>query len=111
MKLPRQFRPQCEALGDRTMPSITLSGGVLTVVGTAGNDDIHVSSPTAGQLQVSIGDTHESRTFATSQVSALDVRAGSGNDFVSIKSNVTVAATVRGGLGDDVINGGGADDH
>jgi Ca2+-binding RTX toxin-like protein len=110
MKFPRQFRPQCEALGDRTMPSITLSGGVLTVGGTAGADTIRVWSPSAGQLQVSVSSTGESRTFSLSQIGYLDIRCGGGNDFVSVRSDVTVDASVRGAAGNDIVNGGSGDD-
>ena len=111
MKTQRQFRPQCESLGERAMPSITLSGGVLTVGGTAGADAIRVWSPSAGQLQVSVSSTGESQTFSLGQVAALDIRCGSGNDFVSIRSDVSIDASVRGSRGHDVINSGSGDDN
>src|SRR5436190_18847364 len=37
-----KFRPQCEALDNRILPTITLTNGVINVYGTAGNDVIRV---------------------------------------------------------------------
>jgi Ca2+-binding RTX toxin-like protein len=107
----QQFRPQLESLDQRAMPSITLNGGLLTVGGTAGSDAISVWSPSAGQLRVTVSSTGEGRTFSLSQIAALDIRCGRGNDFVSVRSDVTVDASVRGSAGNDVVNGGSGDDN
>ncbi|HSQ56162.1 MAG TPA: hypothetical protein VLM40_10515, partial [Gemmata sp.] len=110
MKSRHQFRPQLESLGTRAMPSIVLSGGVLSVGGTAGADAIRVWSPSSGKLEVHISSTGEDRSFDLSEVHHINVGAGSGNDLVAIRSDVSIDATVRGGRGNDVINGGSGND-
>jgi Ca2+-binding RTX toxin-like protein len=43
-------------------------------------------------------------------ISAFEVNAAGGEDYVRISSRVTVPVTMRGGPGDDVLIGGGGDD-
>src|SRR5262245_31382578 len=54
MKRCNQFRPVFEALCDRICPSTTLSGNVLSVVGTAGADAIVVRVNAANHLIVRV---------------------------------------------------------
>jgi Ca2+-binding RTX toxin-like protein len=110
MRASNKFRPAFEQLGERAVPAILLSGGVLSVLGTGSGETIRVSTPAAGQIHVSISSTGESQTFAASQVGALNIRAGAGNDAVQITAGINVGSFVLGGRGHDVINGGSGND-
>jgi len=78
LKTSNTFRPQCEALDHRVLPSITLSNGLLDVGGTTGNDDIVVRTISDGSLKVVNNATGESRTFNLGNVTSIKIRAGDG---------------------------------
>lgn len=118
-----------EGLEQRALLSATLAGGVLTVTGTAGNDNIqirHGKDETTGAAQVVViesvrpatkGETPAAPTvtrFATASVTSIVVNAGDGNDRVWLKGNrrnpFAVKATINGGLGNDRLAGGGGAD-
>jgi len=111
MKSRTMFTPRLEPLDHRTLPSMMLSGGVLTVLGTGGADQIRVSTPGAGLLRVTINTTGENRLFSTSRVGDLHVRTGGGDDLIALAAGVTVRTDLRGGAGNDrILGGNGADD-
>ncbi len=110
MRPHKKFAPRLESLDDRAMMSVTLTGGLLEVVGTTGVDQIRVTLPTPQTLQVTVDTTGESRQFDLSAVNSILVRALAGNDFVLIGPTVTLHAEVRGWAGNDTeLGGAGAD--
>src|SRR5688572_18625691 len=101
-----------EPLEDRTTPAVTASFvfGVLTVVGDAEANNIHVFANATGQIEVTNnGDavTIRGRTATTANTLLVAVRAGGGNDAVTLEDSLgPVAALLDGGAGDDLLNGG-----
>ncbi len=111
MPTRNQFTPRVESLDSRSLPSITLSNGVLTVLGTGGDDVIQISSPVAGQIQASVSTTGEVHRFSLARISGLNIQGGNGNDRILVASNLAVPAEIHGGRGNDFINGGGGADN
>lgn len=107
MRSQSKFSPRLESLDDRSLMSVTLSNGLLTVVGTTGADQIRVTLASPTVLQVTVDTTGDIRQFNLSAVNSILVRALAGNDFVLIGPNIKIHAEVHGGLGNDTIFGGG----
>lgn len=96
-----------ERLEARLVLSAELSGGLLSVLGTDGDDVIRVRSA-AGELHVIVnGDTG---SFVVGDVTELQISSMGGNDRIVVTPSVLVNATVDGGAGDDLIRGGSGDD-
>lgn len=106
----KSIRLNCEVLSERSLPSITLSGGLLQVIGTSGSDVIQVTK-SGDQIRVQISSTGETQSFNSSLITGLDIRCGSGDDRVSVVSSITADAVVRGSGGNDVLVGGSGDDN
>jgi hypothetical protein len=88
---------------------ISLRNGVLYVIGTTQNDTISIT--TQGNSKLKVGANFISSgsvTFDSSNISRIVAHLGSGNDSVSVASQVAISAILDGGAGDDVINGGDA---
>ncbi len=110
-----------EVLEQRRLLSATLSGGVLTITGTDGNDSITVRQE---DTSIVVDDNITMQTFDVAQVNTLSIDMKAGDDFLRLRSkantrNVTAPATIlggdgndllRGGLGSDSIDGGAGDD-
>src|SRR3954464_5389175 len=74
------FQPSVERLESRDVPTTAaLSGGVLTINGTTGNDSI-VLAQSSGQVSVS-GVTTK---FATSSINSVVINGGGGSDSISL---------------------------
>lgn len=104
----QSFRPSLTILEGRTVPTAfiaNLSGGVLSVVGTSDADAIDISTNALGQITVA------DQAFDASQVQSIRVTAGSGDDTVTISSDIHVAAYVLGGAGNDAVFGGSGNDY
>jgi Ca2+-binding RTX toxin-like protein len=116
-----------EDLEQRALLSAVLSGGVLTVTGTSGNDVITVRTgkDDAGNAQVIVTEgvrptRHAKRVaptvtrFAAADVKSVVVDAGDGNDSVALigrrKTPFAVNATINGGNGDDRLLAGAGND-
>jgi uncharacterized protein YkwD len=100
------FRPRLEGLEDRTALSVTptLTGNILTVMGTAAADSIAVTQ-TGTTIQVA------GRSFAAASVARIVILGESGNDTINVSTAITKPTTIYGGFGDDTIYGGsGADE-
>src|SRR5947209_7077505 len=95
-------------LEDRVVPTVaTLTGnGILTVLGSGGNDAIQVTQ-TNGQIAVS----GVAQTFAASGVNTIVVDAGEGDDTIAVASNVTQTTWLYAGGGNDTVQGGGGVNH
>jgi Ca2+-binding RTX toxin-like protein len=103
-----------------------LVDGVLTVDGTPGNDRIELSTVQSALLAavtpgtpnmprvlqsfvvVRVNKLHGFR-FDASQIRQIIIRAGGGNDVVTITPGI-IGTSVDGGAGDDIITGGSGDD-
>jgi Ca2+-binding RTX toxin-like protein len=115
---------------DTSLQGIHLNDeGLLTILGTAGNDSIVVEQ-SEGQLTVSTSDRRLSiiETFSVSDVRRMIVRLGRGDDSASVKASVGMpllvfgndgndrisagseASVIFGGAGNDVLRGGRAND-
>src|SRR5207249_12268114 len=83
--------------------------GVLYVIGTRGNDEVHITKKekTLLKVQASFLPGDHQATFAIQGVERIVVRLGAGNDVATIANNVTLPALLDGGAGKDVLQGGG----
>ena len=86
----------------------TLTNGALVVDGTAGSDTITLQTDGSGNLTATLnGQTSES--LPLSQIASIDVEGEAGSDTITLGAGVP-AASVQGGRGKDIINGGAGDD-
>src|SRR5436305_6566522 len=97
--MARSVRLRVERLETRAVPAVTagLAGGVLTVTGTPGRDDIDVFLD-RGRLVVRDHGLQVG-SFAPAAVNSINVQAGAGDDIVRIARSVTQPATIDGGPG------------
>src|SRR4051812_27777231 len=91
--------------------SAAVADHLLSVVGTNHSDAIVVAvdSVDPTMLDVTINGTQVGQ-FLLSDVTGINVKAGNGHDHVSIESTLDIPATVMGGNGRDVLEGGMAAD-
>jgi Ca2+-binding RTX toxin-like protein len=115
-----------EGLEDRRLMSVSLSGGVLTVTGTAAADQIEVKRTAPGastiKVEVKTGTAKTERVFSLSAISRIVVRGLGGNDIIGISGgNGAIfkptdlaggagADRIQGGAGRDLIHGDGGND-
>jgi Ca2+-binding RTX toxin-like protein len=114
-----------ESLEGRRLLTASLVGGVLTVTGTPGNDQIKLSRGKTGKFTIThkvvtvSGDTTTiktlpSQTFSVAAVTSVLIQTDDGNDRVTLtggKANpYATPTTVDGGAGDDQFTGGTGDD-
>ncbi|MFT3785777.1 MAG: hypothetical protein QM770_06370 [Tepidisphaeraceae bacterium] len=89
------------------MANITLTSGLLKIVGTSAAEVIDVSL-VGTNIVAKLGAT--SKTFAASAVTGINIDSADGNDTITIGATVTKPSTLKGGGGNDVIKGGGGND-
>jgi len=89
------------------LSGVTFSAGVLSVVGTAGNDTIALTSDGTNVVVTMNGTA--SQGFDQSQITAIDIQGLAGNDMITVGPNVP-AVSAQGGAGDDTIMGGSGND-
>src|SRR5437762_2713168 len=97
-----------EALEQRLLLSISLSGGLLKITGTQGNDSITIRQEGATLF---VDDTFKIRSYAVSDVTQLSIDMRGGDDFLRLRKrnntrNMTAPATLIGGDGNDTLRGG-----
>lgn len=95
-----------------TDAAASLSGGILTVNGTNGNDSIRVQPSLSGSdLFVIVTDSNGTRasSFADGDVNRIDVNGLGGHDIISL-ALVGKPSGLSGGAGNDTIVGGDGDD-
>ncbi|HEV8290597.1 MAG TPA: hypothetical protein VGP94_01680, partial [Tepidisphaeraceae bacterium] len=96
-----------EELEARQLLAATLSGGVLTVAGGSGADNIRVN--VAGSKIVVHLNRSTARNFARSAVKQLIVNGGAGNDKINVTGPIP-NVVLNGGAGNDrILGSGGAD--
>jgi hypothetical protein len=114
---PSFFRPGIESLEDRRLMatgiSASLSAGVLTVTGTEKADIIILKQE--GKVISVYDDTKLVRNFTVGQAQSVVVNALAGNDYVKLFGNsfnvLSIPATLKGGGGNDYLEGGKAADN
>jgi Ca2+-binding RTX toxin-like protein len=107
---PLKALPRLEILSERNPPTITLTNGVLSAVGTGDDDEIVFVLLDPDTIQVSISSTGETESFPLADVTSLRAQGLDGNDTITVATEITLPATLEGGPGDDTIRGGGGDD-
>ncbi len=89
---------------------VTLNNGVLTVLGTAGDDVVNIYDPQRTiTVCASFLPGNHTQTFNLSAISKIVVLMGDGNDVALIDDDVRVTALIDGGRGNDVLQAGGGD--
>jgi Ca2+-binding RTX toxin-like protein len=102
-----------EQLEPRRLMSVAFDNGILTVNGTAGDDQIQVGQ-SDGRLIVYDNDGPLqfegalTQLPSLSQIKGVRIRGGDGNDCLEI---INLPATLLGGAGDDTLVGGAANDY
>ena len=87
--------------------SVTLSQGILDIVGTSGKDVLSVTE-TGERIAVSMNGT-PTETFARSTVIRVEIDLGAGNDTADL-SGLDRPASVIGAKGNDLLIGGNGND-
>ncbi|MBC8351189.1 MAG: hypothetical protein H8E66_04335 [Planctomycetes bacterium] len=90
---------------------VGLNGGVLQIIGTAGDDHVTLNQTGNGLLKVhadfipedALGET---RDFPLADVNRIFMLLCDGNDHATISGRITLDAIIDGGAGDDHLNGG-----
>lgn len=90
-----------------TITSAELQNGDLVVGGTLQNDQITVTNAVGGGLDVNLNGSSVGIFNPTGRII---IRGGRGDDTITVASDVTVGAELRGGKGNDIITGGAGDD-
>lgn len=95
-----------------TVTTLGVVNGVLTIVGTPGNDDVLISK-LFGKHRVTAdflpGWLH-TQSFSSSDIDRIEVHLGAGNDHAFVTSNVNDSVLMDGGTGNDLLDGGSGDD-
>src|SRR3954471_12791831 len=107
MRSVNQFAPSIETLDDRALMSITLTNGLLEVVGTTGTDVIRGFLATPSTVRVTINTTHESQTFNWSEITGFLLRGRVGDDFLMVVPNIIAQVEMRGWTMCDTMRGSG----
>lgn len=109
----RQRRPVLEPLDDRCLlTTATLTGGVLTIVGTEAADQIVLNFSSSRWARAGTLNVVGVGRISLRRVSGILIGAGGGDDLVFINTNgrspMPVPIWADGGAGNDVIAGGKA---
>lgn len=109
--VPSARRLQVETLEDRTLPVITLVGGVLSVIGTPLADVITLTRPDAATIDVDINGGAETGSFALALVTSVVVDADAGKDVINLDvgsfagdSVIAGGISIDSGLGADTVH-------
>lgn len=109
----RQARPTLEQLDDRCLPTtVTLAGGVLSVVGTEAADRITLNFNTPRGARGGVLNVMGVGRYPLHRVAAVHVDGRGGDDMIVIntigRGFMPIPIVVDGGEGNDVIIGGRA---
>ncbi len=96
-----------ERLEKRNHLSATLTGNVLTIVGTTRSDDIAIA---AGRETFVVHDNGTQTAFATRQVRTIRVFGLAGDDSIIVSPRLTIRCSIEAGTGNDRIGGGAGND-
>lgn len=86
-----------------------LRDGVLTIIGTAADDDVRVTEETPGSVRVRLPGVFSAPlpTFAKSEIRRIVIRLGDGNDSATVAQRIRVPLLIDGGAGNDTLIGTG----
>jgi len=84
----------------------TLTNGALTVMGTAGNDTISLTT-SGSTLTATLNGV--ALNFPLASVTSIDVEGEAGDDLITLGDGI-IGSSVQGGPGDDTIMGGPGND-
>ena len=98
-----------ESLENRRLlaADVQLDGNILTVDGSNKNDRIFLSVVNT-DLNVTVN--KQTFTFASADVTSIEIDGSKGNDWITIDGSVSVDAFINGGAGNDRVIGGGGND-
>jgi len=99
-----------ERLESRTLLSVGLTKGVLSITGTAGADDIVLSRTRTAYVAKLNGST---KSFSAKLVKSIRVSSGKGGDRVTVDESARVfvkGLAISAGAGNDTIGGGSGGD-
>lgn len=97
----------------RHLSSAVLSGGVLTVIGSQGNDEITVSLKAGSTTQLSVDMNGTVKNFNISAINSIVIGGRLGNDVIQVSNAngvVPFAVFTKGGSGKDTLIGGDFND-
>src|SRR6476659_8734754 len=81
----------------------SLSGGVLTINGTTGNDNIYVSASVGNTVRVADQNVQIGALIPKASVTKIIVNCKEGNDYAYVNLFDKVAVQMDGGLGADTL--------
>jgi hypothetical protein len=96
-----------EQLEQRRHLSTTLTGHVLTIVGTTRSDDIAIA---AGRETFVVHDNGVQAAFATRQVRTIRIFGLAGDDSIIVSPRLTIRCSIEAGTGNDRVGGGAGND-
>lgn len=97
-----------QASGFGAEATVTKTGDKVTIETTKKDDKIGITQDAAGNVTVEVNG--KKQTFTGKDKDNLIIKAGDGNDTVTVGKGVTVKLTIDGGDGDDRLQGGDGDD-
>jgi len=105
--------PIIESLESRTLLSVSLDSGVLSISGTDNADKIAIRA--ISDTQIRVFDNKQITYFNKADVSGISVDARGGNDRVeivrvSLHGGIDLPTTVLGGSGNDTLSGSSGND-
>lgn len=103
--LPKPAKPPEPLAGEAT---VTRVNGTIVIDAGAGDDKIGLTQNSKGEITVSVNG--KKQTFGGTDKDNLVIRAGDGNDEITVDKNVTVKLVLEGGNGNDRIRGGSGND-
>ena len=109
----RTQRPAAEVLEVRSLLSVTLSGGVLSIIEGSRADTVNVSLVANDPTKLDVCENGRHKLFNVSQVNSIKANLGNGNDLFEIdqrNGQITKPTTILGGRGNDTLFGGGGVD-
>lgn len=101
--------PAATAANFGSEATVTKTGGKVIINTSCKDDRIGITqNPKTGDVTVNVNG--KTQTFSGSDRNNLVIKAGGGNDVITVGSGVTVNLTIEGGDGDDRITGGAGND-
>jgi len=98
-----------QPVGDAPAPQ--LKRGVLAIRGTSGDDVIDCDLSADGtRIDVTVNDA-VLESFPLADIRVIKIRAGAGDDLITISPDVELSTRIRCGRGDDEATGGSGDDR
>ena len=99
-----------EMMEQRRLLSVSLSGGVLTYVGTPAADSVYITYMVAGDKVNVLQGGVQIASYARTSVRSIRATLGDGNDSLTINAAINAPATIDGGNGHDNLSGGSGND-